>query len=158
MDHDLPQLVGEPARNDAFATESQPLAPCSASGDDHGEGMLLAAWTTGRDSRSGRRKRRAKEKKDEREGADGREGRREAGKRKRERKMGCGGEPGRSKALSRAPAVWGAWHEAGAVIPEAATWVELILRDLIQQRCEIINTFRRGCDKTRPISGLGCNV
>lgn len=44
------------------------------------------------------------------------------------------------------------------MIPEAVAGAELIPRDLIQQGREIVNTFRQGCDKTRPISGLGCDV
>lgn len=47
-------------------------------------------------------------------------------------------------ALSRVHAVWGAGHEGGAVIPEAATWVELILRDLVQQGCKSLNTSEQG--------------
>lgn len=79
------------------------------------------------------------------------------GKRKVREGPGVEGARGGDKILSRAPAVWGAWCEE-ALIPEAVAWAELIPRDLIQQGCEIINTFRRGCDKTRPISGLGCDV
>lgn len=49
---------------------------------------------------------------------------------------------GGDRALLRA--VWGAWSEGEAVMPEATTWVGLMLRDMIQQGCEIINTFNRG--------------
>lgn len=80
------------------------------------------------------------------------------GKRKVREGPGVEGARGGDKILSRAPAVWGAWCEGEALIPEAVAWAELIPRDLIQQGCEIINTFRWGCDKTRPNSGLGCDV
>lgn len=66
-----------------------------------------------------------------------------------------GGAGEDTEAPSRAPASGGVWREGGAAIPEAATWVGLILRDSIQQGCEIINTFSGECDRTRALTGVG---